>query len=568
MVMDSTLTLLVMGLILYNGYVFGLRPWLIRPPLELRVDVQPPALSVGGPSTIHVLYAYHGPTTAHDVRIDVDLPASYELKSANPEEGFNREKTEWTVSELKPGARGEFVLQGSDWSPIGRQEPLSITATAKMDDAAGGTRPLTAVLEGWLETQTPLVDAHVLIPSTVVLNQPTSVTLTLTNTTGAILPELLIKPTLPAGWVTTEALPSLQKGPWIVSTLEKDTKATFTLTGHYETLPQSPSFFFSIELKNGGREVVSARADTTIIDPSLELIAAANVGSGMEAGDEIPVTINFSNRGEFALEDVTISLTPKGIYVDTTSITAEGASVGNGSVSWSPKELPILGQLVPNQHGELHMKLKTIKGVSLSDHSPLDDFSVVLQPQASFRLSVLPNVTVAWYGSSASVPVNTSLGITAEVQYYTRDGEQVGRGPFPPRVGRKTSYGLAVNASNTIHDLYESIVHIVLPPNVEWTNHASVTIGKPITYDKATRTITWTIGRLDNMIGPSPKNATAHMELALTPTVADTGKDVPLVTSIAATGVDGITKSARNATFAPLSTASTAYGAVDGKVKP
>ncbi len=568
MLMDSVLALLVVGLIGYNGYLFGLRPWLIRPPIELRVHIEPPALSVGGPSTIRVAYAYHGNTIAHDVRIDVDLPSSFELTSATPVEGFMRDTAVWSLGELNPGASGALVLQGSIWSPIGRQEPLSVTANGKMETQSGETRPLATIIEGWIETKLPIVEARVSIPSTVVLNQPTTVSLTLTNTTEVTVPELTIESTLPAGWTTTSATPTLEQGPWAVRALAPGESNTFTLTGLYNTLPESPSFYFSIKRKDGGREVVSARANTTIIDPALELTATTDGASSIEAGDQIPVTITVSNRGEYALEDVAISLAPTGVYVDPSSITAEGGTVTNGVASWSMNQVSLLKQLVPNQHAQFHLTLNTTNNVSLSDRSPLDDFSVLLPPTATFRLSVLPSQTITWYGKTSSIPINTSLGIDAQVQYYTPDGEQVGRGPFPPRVNRKTSYGVRLNVSNTIHDLYETRVQVVVPPNVEWMNRSSVTIGKPITFDTATRTATWTIGRLDNMIGANPKNATAHIELGLTPTPSDIGKHLPIITSITSTGVDGITKRIRNASFAPISTASTAYGAVDGTIKP
>ncbi|MBI5134971.1 hypothetical protein HZA86_01935 [Candidatus Uhrbacteria bacterium] len=562
--LDTLLATSVVGLILFNGYLFGVKPLLIRPPLDITVRVSPEQVAVGAIAQIEISYSYHGSAPLEKTTIAVQSPRSFEFDHAEPATGFDATTAQWTLPILKPGARGTVTLFGRQWSVNGRQEPLQVTVTGQRKQDAG---TLTTTVNGWIETRMPFVQAKTKIPSTIVLGQDTAIELELKNPTDRALEPFHITVTTPEGWSTTNATPTLTQNRWTIDTIEANGSRIFTIHGHYKNLPEAPAFFFSIQ-RPDNQELLSVRSDTTIADPGLDIRAVADTAGPIEPGQDIPVTITYINRGDFSLENVTIAITPRGVYVDPDRLDSDTGVVSNGVVTWSPEQLNDLKQIVPSQRGVLRLTVATTPTVALVDHSPLDDFSVILQPQAQLRLPILPETPVTWYGSTTGVAVNTTLGMQAIAQYYTADGEQVGRGAFPLRVGRRTTLWTTITLTNTIHDLYAGRVTMTLAPHVQWTNRSRVTTGSPIQWDAATNTLVWKIDRFDAMLGATPRGATASVELAITPSSDQSGQEAPLLTALSATGTDGLTKVNRTVTLPGVTSGSAKTATVDGRVKP
>mgnify|MGYP001620083920 CR=1 FL=1 len=214
----------------------------------------------------------------------------------------------------------------------------------------------------------------------------------------------------------------------------------------------------------------------------------------------------------------------------------------NKRAQWTPEQASTLSQLVPDQGGEFHFSVRMKKNISLIDRSPLEDFLLTVIPRATFQLPVLPHQVIKWTGGTTELKMNSNLGVLAQTRYWTPEGEQLGRGPLPPRVGSKTTYWVTVNVSNTIHDLYETKVAIPLAPGVVWTGRSSVSAGSPLKFDKTTNSFIWTIGRLDNFLGSHAPEVTTSIELAITPGPENRNTALTLVKGASASGIDAITK--------------------------
>ncbi len=143
-------------------------------------------------------------------------------------------------------------------------------------------------------------------------------------------------------------------------------------------------------------------------------------------------------------------------------------------------------------------------------------------------------------GTPLTLDIVGELRLTASARYFTPEGDQIGRGPFPPRVGETTKYWVTWEAQSLLRDAERIVVRATLPAGVEWTGRAMAMIGEEPIFDATSRTVTWTIGRLDRTIGNQRPDASASFELALTPTAAQVGSFAMLLEETIAEGVDDL----------------------------
>lgn len=102
------------------------------------------------------------------------------------------------------------------------------------------------------------------------------------------------------------------------------------------------------------------------------------------------------------------------------------------------------------------------------------------------------------------------LSLEAEALYFSAEGEQVGRGPWPPRQGETTKIKVSWQPI-VIGDVKDVRISGTLEQNVEWTGF--VPLGQRLSYSPGTRIVTWL-----------PQDDTsAVFELAITPSERQIG---------------------------------------------
>lgn len=136
-------------------------------------------------------------------------------------------------------------------------------------------------------------------------------------------------------------------------------------------------------------------------------------------------------------------------------------------------------------------------------------------------------------GSPFILPVAGELRLAASARYFTPEGDQIGRGPLPPRVGATTKYWVTWDARSILRDANRVVVRAPLPPGVEWTGRVMSTAGVEPTFDASSRTVTWAIGNIERLLSTS-------FELAVTPTAGQTGSFAALLGETKTQGVDNL----------------------------
>lgn len=206
-----------------------------------------------------------------------------------------------------------------------------------------------------------------------------------------------------------------------------------------------------------------------------------------------------------------------------TAITS-GATVRRGEIRWPFRGVRPVGET----RGEAFL-LTPPKEVSESTNGA----AYVLTPELILAEDDSGVPTARIVGSPFTLEVAGELRIAASARYFTPEGDQVGRGSLPPRVGQTTKYWVTWDAKHLVREADRVTVRAVLPDGVEWTERAMATDGAEPAFDAMSRTLTWAIGKLERAMS-------ASFELAVTPTIGQTGSFAALLGETTARGVDDL----------------------------
>ncbi len=129
--------------------------------------------------------------------------------------------------------------------------------------------------------------------------------------------------------------------------------------------------------------------------------------------------------------------------------------------------------------------------------------------------------------------VTTPFDVSVRVRFDTDEGDQIGVGPMPPRVGEATRMWVTWSLSSTNADLSRVQFRALLPMGVRWTGKSALPNGGYL--DQIEQTTLWTLPSWSADDG----GATASFEIELRPTQRMRGLNARLLGETVATGVEG-----------------------------
>ena len=240
-------------------------------------------------------------------------------------------------------------------------------------------------------------------------------------------------------------------------------------------------------------------------------------------------TVYITNNGNITIDSSKIEIPlPKTIVAFAEAARINGGSISSNSLIMTSDKHIQLRSINPGETRNITVLLPIL-------HSPDGGTNVVLAPSVRFSgsVAIAPDLSITASASTAPIKVGTQIILNGEVRYYTAEGDQLGRGPLPPVVGKETKYAALFSVKNTTSDVRNGVLSVVLPSYVTWSGKASVTGGSAPTYIASTRTVVWNIGSISS-------NATEglFLELSIIPTEAQRGASPRVVESVQMSGFD------------------------------
>jgi hypothetical protein len=260
-----------------------------------------------------------------------------------------------------------------------------------------------------------------------------------------------------------------------------------------------------------------------------------------KAGQEVKALVRWKNTLNYPIENAAITLTLGGDGLDKKAIkVVRGFYRSLDSVIIWDKQTKkdTFTVIPPNGSGVEEFSIKTLSEDTIQDLAdPVITFSLHGSGKRTAETSV-PEVLEAV--ASHSVPIQTKAGFIAEAKYFTSPFPK--SGPLPPRVDYETIYAVEWKLNNTSSDLTDSEVTAQLPANIRYLS-VRTPISENITFNEATRTVTWFPGRIPKGTGVGdapPKSVT--FAIGLVPSASQIGTDPDIVINQKFTATDTFSK--------------------------
>ncbi len=178
---------------------------------------------------------------------------------------------------------------------------------------------------------------------------------------------------------------------------------------------------------------------------------------------------------------------------------------------------------------------RDIENPSESDSS--DVYEIRITPRGSYDDGTGQRIEVT--GQVIRIPLSSPIELSASARYFSPEGEQLGRGPLPPRIGSATRYLVFISPRGNFHPVNEVSGAAQLGDNVAWTGKV-LSGAEYLSYDEKKKVVSWNFGSLPPY---NTQNGTvgAIFELSLTPNAEDFGTEPILLRTPSLSAVDAVT---------------------------
>ncbi|MBT5337914.1 hypothetical protein HN643_00570 [Candidatus Falkowbacteria bacterium] len=497
--------------------------------LNLEITAPSTELTSGQQVTFEINYANDNKFELQDFVMSFRYPEYFELDEVSRAE-YDFEHNVIELGNLEAGANGKIEVSGQVWGDIDDEQLLFVSSnfykTNKKNDRLWGQFSESeifkfSIVDSYLDLSSDL-------PDKLVKGQIFTWPVHLENTSADITYEYV---ELQPMW---DDQPIGSHDGWSISDFGPGQKSDFVIGHTAYTDKENVDVQLNVVWHEENRELVQARIQKQeqIFDPEFSIVYDVEVEEAVTPGESVPVTVTYSNQGKYTIENLHIELQLSGDYWQVSKTEADQEVVidsKNKTVIWDYKQNPSLALVQPKETKSLKLTLATREYVSGSQ-------SISLTSGLKYRFKV-EGQEVEIQGLSQSEKLNSNLSVQAYPMYYAATGDQLGRGPIPPRVGKETKYWIFAKMINDINDVENATVSAKLPFNVVWLDESNVPVGDPIIYNSEDKTITWNISQ----VSVDAYNLGFAFQVAIVPTASQQGSYPALLTDVSVRGTDKVT---------------------------
>jgi hypothetical protein len=241
------------------------------------------------------------------------------------------------------------------------------------------------------------------------------------------------------------------------------------------------------------------------------------------AGEKLNYILTIKNNSAEAIKDMAVKVKLEGVGVDERTIISQG-KFENGGLIWTASENEALKNFKQGEEISFDFSFMVKKELSISNPSILTKASVT---------GFIGDKSFSEDSSENRVKILSDFSVVSSYAYYTEEGEQLGVGAWPPKIGEETKIRIFFDIKNSINKINNAKLAAKLAPGISWTGKFAVNFGAPIEYNLDKNEISWDIGNVLTSENPS-----ANFEIQFTPTSNEILKNMELVYDIKISGYD------------------------------
>ncbi|MEK7545648.1 MAG: hypothetical protein AAB554_01055 [Patescibacteria group bacterium] len=534
-ILDALLVSAAFGLLALGSYF----SWFYHPLRDdFRLGVATVSEIIGGQDGEISVYVENVSEGAlKDGRLTVHLPDVF--LAADGRTGTR----EIEIGFLPAGTSAQYRFRGM---PLG--SPRRARVVAHFEAYGEDGRHDERLVGGDLAWERSLVETRFETPSSVIPGQIVRFRLLVRNGSALDIDDASVKLAWPDGFKLINATPPVYRGAAALGRLDAGEEAYVDFSARFNGAADLQRLKAELTGEISGRAfaLYDSLSDVNLADAGLEVYAtfADDASAYAAPGEEMPVIVRYRNDGASPLKGVTL-----GTVADPRTI---------ASVRWEPSAS--VGELAPGDSGERTAFVRVLDPVSRYVVNP----TLRVIPTARFSIEQ-PRVDGADIaGAGAERKISGAARLRTAARFFTNEGDQIGRGPLPPKVGSATRYWIFASLETGATELQGGTMSFGLPNGVAWTGRAAVTTEGDAALEGDR--LVWHLGTVAPHAGLLSEAPSISFEVALTPTEAQIGTTPLLITSAAFTGTDAWTGADLGSNQGGLTTALPGDPGVNGRV--
>lgn len=354
------------------------------------------------------------------------------------------------------------------------------------------------------------------------------------------LSNLRIEIEYPSGFEFIKSIPAaLEKTEWELPLLNRAEGGRIEIRGKLlGQVREQKIFRASLGLWKEGEFVLLTEIfkGTEIAKPALYVFQQINGESQYVAnpGDVLHYEIFFRNIGQEPFQELFLVSRLEGDIFDFATLKSEFGQFnpGDNFIIWDWREVPKMRFLDQAEEGKVEFWINLKK-----------DWQITSSKDKN--LSLTNRITLSQVREEFVTKVNSKLEISQKG--YFADEVFGNTGYIPPKVGEITTYTIIWQAKNYYNEVRDVKVKTFLPLGVKLTGKIFPEEAR-LTFDSQSREIVWTIDDMAAGVGILEPSASVSFQIALLPSVFQTGKAAELVSQAVISGEDSWTKAVLTAT--------------------
>jgi len=500
--------------------------------IEVAITSERSAVASGDIAEVHIEVRNNGRQSLQNASLSFPESTGFVITDAVPPLGTikGNDRVSVTVKALVIGEIGSAVRINS---------VLSYTSSL-------GTNEQTIASQALLISGSQLsVDLE--IPESLALGKAFPFTITVHNQSEASAFEnVLLTPNFPPSWETLESSVPLDPATsvWTIDRIGSLQYLVITgqarlLTATADTVPVGLKIYAA---PYGAPYLQDeSRLDIPVFAPKVTAKLMA-VPPFVQVGENTQVTVEIRNTEAVALEQVRLD-----IHIPETLIVAERS---NGVWAFP------MNNIAANETMRVDIPLVLVQ--SINPELVFGANPVVLPWIAELHFMREGQLVTVPF-DRVDIPFASDLAMQASSRYTSAEGEAIGTGPWPPRVGEATTVWVFLHPSNRFNDVNQVAISGRLGEGVRFTGRQSVTGGSAITVD-AVGNMRWDIGSVGNYTAIASDQINAAMELELVPTTEEQVNSMILLSDIRIRGIDSQTQTTLSAHVEPITVSTVLNG--------
>ncbi len=484
--------------------------------ISFEANVAPRATVIGAPSSLTIRFRNGTTEELRHARLHLKFPSHFILQEFSPDNHPVVDNV-IDIGTIPVGGDGSIRFKGIMLGSVHEQQNFEAELTF-----IHGTETEIPGTKTYQYSFTPTSSKLVLalqLPKQLMAFQDVAGTISYENTSDIDFPEITISATWPEGFTSST-------NQFRVPSVKAHAKGIIPFTGHLGDVKQEtiwtfdPSFVFDKEQYKQDE----LKHTATVVPAPLRLSHSIDKSS-LQPGSTATIRIDYEEIGTTPVSNVTFGVESLSPFFPSLEVI-------------SPT---VFKTIKPGERGSVDLHVQLRSSIKQSETTVFENISVDTKAVAHYSFGEGSEQQVTSKGSIVTTALTTPLVFESFARYSTASGDQIGRGPLPPKVGKPTSYWIFWNVNGTTNSIENVSISGVLPENVEFTGKQSASQNGGVSYDPGTRTISWKADKLSPTFSPTSKIVGIAFELEIIPTAEQIGISPVLLKNTTFTASDSVT---------------------------